>query len=120
MEFANKPLPQPSSLINNLTLIEEPKNQSPEQNEDQKEKPEEDNNLITYKDNSTYKGSLQDGKKHGSGVLTLSNKDKYMGDFSQDKLEGRGKYEFNDNIQKYEGDWVDNNYNGKCKFIFYL
>lgn len=110
MEFANQSLPQPSSLLNNLILVEEPKN--PNEGE------EEDNALVTFQDNSTYKGSWQNGKKHGSGVLTLSNSDKYTGDFSEDKIEGRGVYTWSSG-QQYEGDWVDNKYNGKGKFIFH-
>ena len=64
MEFANNPLPQPSSLINNL-ILENAQKQSTDKNEEQKENQDEDITLVTYKDNSTYKGSMQDGKKHG-------------------------------------------------------
>ena len=116
MEFANQTVPQPSYLISSLKLAEDQK--PPESTEEAKnqegeqQNKENPNNLITFKDNSTYKGSWQDGKKHGSGELALSNSDKYNGDFIQDKLEGKGTYIFS-NGQQYEGDFADNKYNGK-------
>ena len=112
MEHANQTVPQPSYLIGSLKLSDD---QKPPEGEQSKEGNEQ--TLITFKDNSTYKGSWQDGKKHGKGELSLSNSDKYNGNFIQDKLEGKGTYIFS-NGQQYEGDWADNKYNGKGKFIY--
>ena len=66
MELANQIVPQPSTLITSLKLPdeqkppetkEEPKEEQKNPEGEQAEKKEEDDNtLVTFKDNSTYKG----------------------------------------------------------------
>ena len=72
------------------------------------------NNLVYIANvgDSRCVGSFKDGKKHGFGVLSLSNDDKYTGDFNEDIIEGKGKYVWA-NGQVYEGDWANNKFNGK-------
>lgn len=41
---------------------------------------------------NTYRGDFRAGKKHGQGILVMSNKDRYEGNFQDDLRHGNGKY----------------------------
>ena len=40
----------------------------------------------------TYEGGLVNDRKEGWGILTLSNGERYEGNFRNDTIEGRGSY----------------------------
>jgi len=50
------------------------------------------------------------------GVNKFVNKDKYDGEWKDNKQEGEGTMEYN-NGDKYEGDWICNERSGKGKRI---
>lgn len=39
-----------------------------------------------------YNGDFLNNKKHGDGLILLSNGDKYEGSFANDQFEGEGAY----------------------------
>lgn len=51
----------------------------------------------------TYKGTFQDGRFHGYGVINYGNGDLYEGYFVKDKREGKGKMKITRNNETYEG-----------------
>jgi len=61
--------------------------------------------------NSEYVGFWLHGKKHGKGVLTIG-KQRYEGEFSQDKFSGYGKLSVGDSIE-YVGDWKNGKREGR-------
>ena len=99
-----------------------------------------------WRTSTTYNGSWKDNKKHGFGVQIYGNGDKYegmwsenmrhgsgtlwiltkkngilrklyTGDWSGDKMEGRGTMYF-ENGDKYEGMWKENLRFGKGKLVY--
>jgi hypothetical protein len=56
-----------------------------------------------------YRGELRAGRKHGRGVKTWANGDRYEGEFFEDRLEGSGVYSFGRGPwqgERYEGEYV--------------
>lgn len=50
---------------------------------------------MNYTDkNETYYGQWENGKKHGEGIYTYTNKDVYSGWWSFGKKNGHGTYVF--------------------------
>jgi len=45
---------------------------------------------FDYYDGSQYKGSYQNDKRHGKGVMRHVNGDTYEGDWVNDNIEGKG------------------------------
>ena len=68
---------------------------------------------LNFGNGQYYKGDIINNKAHGKGILY--NKDeniKYEGDFIDDKFEGRGKY-FYENGEYFIGEFKNNLKNGK-------
>ena len=98
--------------------------------------------LLFKKDNSIYKGSWNfQGKKEGFGIFLDSKGNKYIGEWKDDKIKGKGRiisingdyYEgyFNDGIiegygihysktngYKYYGQFKNNKFHGKGKLVY--
>jgi len=53
-----------------------------------------------------YEGNFQDGMWEGTGDLSFTNGDRYIGDFKKDKVEGRGVF-VGINGKIVEGAWKD-------------
>jgi hypothetical protein len=54
-----------------------------------------------------YTGSFRAGRKHGKGVKTWPNGDRYEGDFVDERIEGFGTYAFG------RGPWAGESYTGE-------
>eukprot|EP00956_Cyclotella_meneghiniana_P005117 scaffold6369_cov73-Cyclotella_meneghiniana.AAC.3 len=66
--------------------------------------------LVDY--NSTYQGELEDGKKHGFGIMIYSNGSSYNGEWCEGKRNGRGLYQYADGAS-YDGEWCENKKHGR-------
>jgi hypothetical protein len=56
-----------------------------------------------------YRGEFRAGRKHGGGIKTWANGDRYDGEFFEDRIEGFGVYTFGRGPwagERYEGDYV--------------
>ncbi|CDW81139.1 UNKNOWN [Stylonychia lemnae] len=63
---------------------------------------------IRYQCGSSYRGDLFKSRKHGQGLLMLSNGDQYEGQFKSGQRNGYGVYIWGpDNRCAYKGDWVE-------------
>lgn len=63
-----------------------------------------------------YRGAFRAGRKHGKGVKTWANGDRYEGDFVEDRLEGVGTYVFGRGPwegERYDGQYVDGKRHGE-------
>ena len=56
---------------------------------------------------AAYRGGFKAGRKHGKGVKTWPNGDRYAGDFVEDRKEGVGTYAFG------RGPWAGERYEGE-------
>ena len=62
---------------------------------------------MTYSDGSVYEGPFLYGKKSGAnGTITYINGDKYVGQWSNDYPNGKGKYYFKTR-ERFEGNFVN-------------
>jgi hypothetical protein len=62
-----------------------------------------------------YRGGFKAGRKHGKGVKTWKNGDRYAGDFVEDRREGHGAYSWGDGPwkgERYEGDYLGDQRHG--------
>ncbi len=71
---------------------------------------------ITFK-NGLYKGYLISGVPNGSGILTFSNGESYIGGFSDGEFNGRGVYNYQDG-SSYDGMWFEGEINGQGALHF--
>ena len=82
-----------------------------------------ENNIQIKKlinDDYIYEGELTEKEiKEGNGRLTFKNGEIYIGQFKNDKYEGKGVlyYNYKKKKVKYEGDFIEGKYNGKGKLI---
>mmetsp|Transcript_29922 Transcript_29922/g.67539 ORF Transcript_29922/g.67539 Transcript_29922/m.67539 type:complete len:593 (-) Transcript_29922:41-1819(-) len=61
----------------------------------------------------TYTGEYNIvGKRHGDGELLWANGDKYVGDFKNGYIDGRGTISFHDGTE-YHGQWRSNKFHGE-------
>jgi hypothetical protein len=58
---------------------------------------------------AAYTGEFKAGKKHGKGVKTWANGDRYEGDFAEERIEGFGTYTFG------RGRWAGETYTGEYR-----
>ena len=68
--------------------------------------------------NWSYEGEMVNGKKEGNGRLVFKNGNFYVGQFKNNKYNGKGIFYYRPNAIKYMGDFVDNYYEGNG-IIFY-
>ena len=65
--------------------------------------------------NNLYMGDFVNSKREGMGEL-YTNRIHYIGEFKEDKLDGKGIIEFLKEGHKYEGDFKNNEINGRGIF----
>jgi hypothetical protein len=65
----------------------------------------------------TYIGDYKDDKRNGKGTLTYANGDKYVGDFKERLPNGQGMYKFARG-DTYIGEFKDGKFNGQGIFKF--
>ena len=71
-----------------------------------------------YKNGEYFLGQFKNNKRNGKGTLYYSNHEiKYEGNFVDDKFEGRGKMFF-ENGEYYIGEFKDNKMHGKGKLYY--
>jgi hypothetical protein len=59
-----------------------------------------------------YDGQWFEGIKNAFGTLTFANKDRYIGNFRDDNMEGKGKY-ISSNGDVFEGLWRERRKHGR-------
>ncbi len=60
-----------------------------------------------------YKSEFRNGQIHGYAIIDLfSRKEKYVGEYANGKMNGKGKYNYADG-STYVGEWKDNKVNGQ-------
>lgn len=68
--------------------------------------------IEQYSDGSVYKGYKLKGKKHGYGILILSNGSRYEGDWLNDVMSGIGKLFYDSGVLAYQGGFLHNKVDG--------
>jgi len=71
----------------------------------------------SFPNGDKYVGVIIDGKRHGKGMLTRTNGDKYKGEYKYDKENGQGTYNFA-NGNKYVGEFKDGKRHGQGTFTW--
>jgi len=74
-------------------------------------KPKDGIGIYQYKDGSVYDGKWERGKRHGQGIYKYSDGTFYEGEWKDDKQHGKGTFE--QKGIKYVGDFVNNRLEGK-------
>ncbi|MFY7728144.1 MAG: MORN repeat-containing protein [Flavobacterium sp.] len=74
-------------------------------------KPKDGIGIYKYKDGSVYDGNWKGGKRHGKGIYKYSDGAVYEGEWKQDKQHGTGTFE--QGSVKYVGDFVNDRLEGK-------
>ena len=72
---------------------------------------------YTVTNGDKYVGDFKDGNYNGQGTYTFANGNKYVGGFKDGKYNGQGTYYFADG-EKYVGDFKDGEYNGQGTLTF--
>lgn len=83
------------------------------------------NGIFIFADNSKYEGDYQENasdgskKRHGKGTITWNYGpvEKYVGQWSEDKMNGSGSYSFASGAE-YCGIMKDNLFEGEGKYVF--
>ena len=76
------------------------------------------NKFIKYKDGSEYSGKVDEkGNRHGRGKLTLTNGEKYVGEWKNDKKDGQGVYYNVDSSILKRGFWRDDIFLKKSEYF---
>jgi hypothetical protein len=73
------------------------------------------------KGSAEYRGGFRAGMKHGHGVKSWTNGDRYEGEFAEDRREGRGKYTWGRGPwegQSYEGGYLADQRHGEGIYRF--
>ncbi len=71
--------------------------------------------IYTLANGNKYVGEFRDDKYTGQGTYSFANGKKYVGEFRDDKLNGQGTQTFA-NGNPYVGEFKDDNYNGQGTF----
>lgn len=66
---------------------------------------------FQYKDGTIYEGEFRQGKRHGKGILNTATGEKYLGDWTNNERNGKGKFIFQRNV--YLGSFVKSRMQGK-------
>ena len=72
---------------------------------------------YTHFNGDKYVGDFKDDKLHGKGTLIFFNGDKYVGEFKHSLFHGQGTYTY-DNGDKYVGEWNDFKFHGQGTYTF--
>ena len=72
---------------------------------------------YTLSDGQKYVGEWKDGKQNGQGTHTWADGQKYVGEYKDGKKNGQGKHTFSDG-QKYVGEFKDGEYHGQGTATF--
>ena len=72
---------------------------------------------INQNDNSEYRGTFSNGKKHGIGYYLWNDGSYYEGEWKENKLDGYGIYTFKDG-SLYKGEWKENELDGFGEFSY--
>ena len=72
-------------------------------------------NIITYK-KEKYEGEYVNDKFEGNGKYTYGNGEYYVGEWKNGLRNGKGKFYKNGNI-RYEGDFANDKFKGNGKYI---
>ena len=75
------------------------------------------NGMCTYNNGDKYIGEWHEDYKHGNGIYIFADGEKYVGEYKYDKKDGHGEYTFASG-EKYIGEWKDNKYHGQGEFAF--
>ena len=86
-------------------------------NEDLNKSITSDNSLYTSK-NNFYMGEYSSNKKNGKGRLIFSDKSFYEGNFKNDDFDGYGTYKTKKYV--YEGQFLSGKKNGDGKITYFL
>jgi len=74
---------------------------------------------YTWTSGAVYEGSYNDNKKQGQGVMTFPDKGKYEGTWEDDKMHGDGSYYYA-NGDIYAGSFREGKKHGKGMYYFML
>ena len=73
------------------------------------------NGICTYNNGDKYIGEWREDYRHGNGMYILANGEKYIGEYKDDKRNGHGEYTFPEG-QKYIGEWKDDKRDGHGEY----
>eukprot|EP00696_Hemimastix_kukwesjijk_P004014 gnl/Hemi2/14949_TR5061_c0_g1_i1.p2 gnl/Hemi2/14949_TR5061_c0_g1~~gnl/Hemi2/14949_TR5061_c0_g1_i1.p2 ORF type:complete len:228 (-),score=91.47 gnl/Hemi2/14949_TR5061_c0_g1_i1:114-797(-) len=74
--------------------------------------------IATFKNGDRYEGQYANGVRHGEGTYVWADKkEKYEGNYVNDKKDGLGSYYY-DNGGIYRGMWVKNRRHGEGTFFY--
>eukprot|EP01048_Picozoa_sp_COSAG05_P020278 COSAG05_NODE_3403_length_2084_cov_1.359013_2_plen_476_part_01 len=68
--------------------------------------------VYTWPDGNKYNGEWKDGKRHGQGKFEYADGGWHEGEWEDDDKNGQGELTFADGV-KYVGEFVDGEYNGR-------
>ena len=63
------------------------------------------NGVYTYMDGNKYDGNWEEDVRHGKGILYFVSGDKYEGDFYKGHMQGKGICFLGKSGDRYEGEW---------------
>ena len=67
---------------------------------------------MKYADGDSFTGNWEENKRHGKGVHSYKNGNRYSGDFFRGQMTGQGSLTLANGGGKYQGDFVDGVYHG--------
>ena len=73
--------------------------------------------ILVYANRDKYVGEWKDDKRNGQGIATFSNGDKYFGEWKDNRRSGQGNYNYA-NGTKYSGGWKDDRRSGQGMYTF--
>ena len=73
--------------------------------------------VFTYDDGSNYKGDYKNDARTGKGEFTFASGARYIGDFMDNKREGKGIYYYDEN-EMWEGTFLNNKMHGTGNYTF--
>lgn len=73
--------------------------------------------VIEYENGNKYDGEMSDDKRNGRGTFTSKKGDKYQGDWVNDKRHGKGAQIWRSG-ERYTGEWQEDRRHGKGTFVY--
>lgn len=74
--------------------------------------------VASYANGDTFKGMFKNGHRDGDAGEYINPRYKYIGGWRQGLMSGRGRLEWLGSNQLYEGEFVNNKFDGPGKFMF--